>query len=266
MTHTADNFGECLRDWRGKRGLSQLELALAANVSQRHVSFLESGRAGPSRSMVISLSEAMSVPLSQRNQLLNVAGFAPHYPETPLEDGKLGGVRSVLKLMLERHMPYPAVLIDRYWNMIDANASCQKIFGIDHSQGPMNILQLMASQPQITEMFENWPEVAHHFLVRLQTEYTASGRDPKLAKLIDELRSSPVFQHPAPEGGVTEPFIPARIRRGGKVLSLVSAIAQFGTPTDVTVSDLRIEFSLPADDETDKAIHEIIEATTVAVV
>jgi transcriptional regulator with XRE-family HTH domain len=257
-TPTQTTFGDCLRDWRGRRGMSQLQLALAANVSQRHVSFLESGRAQPSRPMVLGLADAMSVPLAERNNMLNAAGFAPQYRQSSLDDTALQDVRAALDLMLERHMPYPAVLIDRYWNLLDSNASCEMIFGLSAGPAPINILKMISDHPELTERFANWPEVAHHLLMRLQTELNASGGDPKLAELIEGLKEAPVFQ--AANHGIcaSHPFIPTRIRFGDKVLSLVSAIAHFGTATDITVSDLRIEFSLPADAETDLAIRQLI--------
>ncbi len=254
-THTT--FGDCLRDWRGRRGMSQLQLALSANVSQRHVSFLESGRAQPSRPMVLGLADAMSVPLAERNILLNAAGFAPQYRQTSLDDSALQDVRAALDLMLERHMPYPAVLIDRYWNLLDANASCETIFGMSAGPAPINILKMIADHPQLTEKFVNWPEVAHHFLMRLQTEFNASGGDAKLAELIEGLKATPAFEAAGQHTSASHPFIPTKIKFGDKVLSLVSAVAHFGTATDITVSDLRIEFSLPADAETDAAIKQL---------
>ena len=161
--------------------------------------------------------------------------------------------------MLDRHMPYPAVLIYRYWNLLDSNASCEAIFGLSAGPAPINILKMISDHPELTESFGNWPEVAHHLLTRLQTELNASGGDdPKLAELMDGLKAAPVFQ--AANHGIcaSHPFIPTKIRFGDKVLSLVSAIAHFGTATDITVSDLRIEFSLPANAETDLAIRQLI--------
>lgn len=255
-------FADSLRHWRSRRGMSQLDLALAANVSQRHVSFLETGRAQPSRPMVIGLAEAMSVPLAGRNAMLGAAGFSPHYRQSPLDDAALREVRTALDLLLSRHMPYPAVLIDRYWNLIDGNKACAAVFGL-HPQSasePINLPRMIAANPALTDRFENWPEVAHHLLARLRTEHAASGGDPALAELIDVLKASPVFGPAFTEPPAIHPFIPTRLRHEGRVLSFFSVISHFGTATDITVSDLRLEFSMPADRETDRAMQEMFPA------
>lgn len=208
--------------------------------------------------MVIGLAEAMSVPLADRNAMLAAAGFSSQYRQTPINDAAMGNVRAALDLILKRHMPYPALLIDRYWNILDANAGCAAVFGLQ--PGPRNFLTTIAEHPGLTEKFENWSEIAHHIMVRLQTELTLSGGDEKLADLMRALKESPAFQNLNPPPSAPHPFVATRVRCGDVVLSLLSTIAYFGTATDITVSDLRIELFLPADIETDRAIHDIVSS------
>lgn len=244
-------FGEHLRSWRQRRGLSQLQLSLIAGVSQRHISFLESGRAQPSRNMIVGLADALTVPLSERNALLQAAGFAALYRQSALDDQALAQVWAALNRMMEGHMPFPAVLIDRYWNLIDANAAAAVVFGLPNDGTVRNVLQLMAAMPAFQEKFENWPEVAHHFLSRLQAEYAASGEDPVLGDLLTSLHESPAFADADRIDSQLHPMSVARIRCNGVILDLFSTIAHFGTPTDITVSDLRIELFFPANAETE---------------
>ena len=174
------NFGEQLKEWRALRRVSQLALALEANVSARHISFLESGRASPSRQMVQQLARTLDVPLRGRNSLLQAAGFAAAYPETPLDDAALEPIRAAIGWMLDKHMPYPAMVFDRYWNLRGSNPVAATLFGLPDSKEPVNILEMIVGNPAATERFENWPEIVRHMAARLKLEVEASGGDPKL--------------------------------------------------------------------------------------
>lgn len=257
------SFGDHLRDWRARRRLSQLDLALEANVSARHVSFLETGRARPSREMVLQLATTLDLPLRERNSLLQAAGFVAAYPERPLDHESLKPIRAALTRMLAQHMPFPAMLLDKYWTVLDANPMAAALFNLgpalaSGSDGgaPVNVLEMIAAHPEITAQFENWPEVAQHLMARLRLEAAASGGDPKLQDLIDGLAEDPAFALPAPaqEIGAQEagqPFLCSRIRMGDQVIALFSTIAQFGTAQDITVHDLRLELFFPADETTE---------------
>lgn len=245
------SFGDHLRDWRGRRRMSQLDLALEADVSQRHIAFLEAGRAKASRQMVLRLAETLDVPLRERNALLHAAGFAPAYLETALDEAGLAQIRAAIDRLLAQHMPFPAMLFDRYWTLLDANPAAQALFGVSVAEGPINIVKLMAETPEVKAAFENWPEIAHHMMTRLKLELDMSGGDTKIAELIEMLRADPVFELPVPAHDSGEPLVYTRMRIGGQVISLFSTIAQFGTPRDITLGDLRIELFFPGDAQTE---------------
>lgn len=245
------SFGDHLRDWRGRRRMSQLDLALEAEVSQRHIAFLESGRAKASREMVLRLAQTLEVPLRERNALLHAAGFAPAYAESSLDEAGMAQIRAAIDRMLAQHMPFPAMLFDRYWTLLDANPAARALFGLSAEDGPVNVVKLMIETPEIKAAFENWPEVAHHMMTRLKLELDMSGGDSKLAKLIEMLRADPVFELPAPADLSGEPLLYTRMRAGEQLLSLFSTIVQFGTPRDITLGDLRIELFFPGDAETE---------------
>jgi len=261
---TQPSFGAYLREWRGRRRMSQLHLALEADVSQRHVSFLESGRARPSREMTLHLAETLDMPLRDRNALLRAAGFAEAFTESPLDDARLKPMRSALSRMLRQHMPMPAMLFDRLLNLLDANPTAQALFGVPGADGmpdgpPVNLLKLAVGNPAITEQFENWPEIAHYMMARLKLEAASAGGDPDLLAMIDHLAMAPAFDEPPPpmDSGA---MVCSRLRRGEQTLSLFSTIAQFGTARDVTVRDLRIELFFPGDEETERAIEAMAES------
>ena len=253
----AHSFGDHLRGWRSVRRFSQLDLALEADVSQRHISFLESGRARPSRDMVLRLADRLELPLRDRNGLLQAAGFAAAYPETPLDDVSLTPIRAALERMLAQHMPLPAVLFDRYWNLIDANPTAAAMFGVTPGADPINIVGLVAGNPELTSQFENWPEIAHHMMERLKLEAAASGGDTRLDEVIAVLGADPVFRDPPPEGIGDDPLIYLRLKVGDDVIGLFSCIAQFGTARNITVNDLRLELFFPEDDASEQALRAL---------
>jgi transcriptional regulator with XRE-family HTH domain len=249
-----NQVGLLLREWRERRRLSQLDLSLRAEVSTRHLSFVETGRSQPSRTMLLHLADHLDVPLRERNQLLLAGGFAPVYGERGLESEGMAAVRSAIRRLLRAHEPFPAVVVDRHWNRVDANASLALLVGdvADYLlTPPVNVLRLSLHPEGAAPRIVNLGEWRAHVLGRLrrQVEVTA---DPELAALHAELVAYPCDQ-PEPDVEVPGPadvFTPLRIRSEGRELSLFSTVATFGTPLDVTVAELVVESFYPADDRT----------------
>ncbi|GAA1599747.1 helix-turn-helix transcriptional regulator [Kribbella hippodromi] len=243
--------GELLRGWRERRRFSQLELANRVEVSTRHVSFVETGRSRPSREMVLRLAEQLDVPLRDRNQLLLAGGFAPIYSEASLHSPAMLAIRTTLRRLLKAHEPYPALVVDRWWNIVEANAGIG-IFttGVDDSllQAPINALRLTLHPDGLAQRIDNIADVRAAALGALQRQ-VASTADPELQDLYDELCAYAAADRPT-QPGSAEVVIPFKLRHDGKELSLLTTIATFGTPLDVTVSELMIESFYPADDET----------------
>ena len=253
-THGA--FPHLLKRWRRTRRLSQLDLALAAGVSQRHVSFLESGRAQPSRSMILQLSESLDVPLRERNDLLAAGGFAPLFAARPLDDPYMNQVLGAVRMMLDSHLPYPAVAIDRAWNIRMSNAAFERlgeILGADmwaRLGAPRNLMRLFFHPHGIRPLVSNWSAVAPLLWHRAQREADAlAGAD--MQALLDALRPHQDAHTLAPGGEVSlVPVIPLEIGQGKARLSLFTVIATFGTAQDITADELRIESLFPADEAT----------------
>ncbi len=240
-------FGSLLKDWRSARRMSQLELGLAANVSARHISFIETGRARPSRSMVLQLSETLEVPRPYRNTLLNAAGFAAAYQRRDLDADEMVHVRAAMEWTLERHDPFPAIAIDRRWLVVSANTCAGMLLsGIGVGVGD-SMLEAM-TRPQVKDAIDNWPEVARHTITRLRTESAHLGGDPVLDEAADRLAGD-VGPVPADAGSLPA-VVPTCYRANGMVLSLISTIAQFGSAEDIALADLKIELMFPADDMT----------------
>ena len=254
-------FGSALKDWRARRRLSQLDLALAAGVSARHVAFLETGRARPSREMVVALSAAMDVPLRNRNTLLTSAGFAPAYAERKLTDSVLAPVRAALDFMLTRHDPYPGILLDRHWNLVQANRAATLMFApFLASRATANLVELLAANPLTEKLIVDWPAVARDFLARLRLEAAHAGDDPELERLIALLAAEPALAGPVPvRDQSANPFIGSRLRVGDTEIALFSTIAEFGTVEDITVRDLRLELFFPADPASDAVLRAASE-------
>jgi transcriptional regulator with XRE-family HTH domain len=246
--------GDLLRQWRERRRRSQLDLALDAGVSTRHLSFVETGRSRPSRDMLLRLAEALELPLRERNHLLLAGGYAPAYGQAPLDSPAMAGVRAVLRQVLTGHEPYPAVVVDRGWNLVDANASAYLFTGRADPAllaPPVNVLRVSLHPDGMAPMIANLGEWRAHLLGRLRRQIALTA-DPGLAELHEELRGYPCDQ-PEPEVEVPGPgdvAVPLRVRHGGRELSFLSIMATFGTPLDVTVSELAIESFFPADPET----------------
>ncbi|WP_281917004.1 helix-turn-helix domain-containing protein [Nocardia sputorum] len=264
---TPSRAGILLREWRQRRRLSQLDLALAADTSARHLSYLETGRAAPSRAMVLRLCETLEVPLRERNTVLVAAGFAPAYRESGLDDAHLASVRAALDTMLTAHQPYPAVVIDRLWNVVVGNAAMSVLMdGVpEHVRAPRpNVYRLVLHPDGLSARLANLAQVRGLFLERLGRQVGASG-DAELAALYEEVSAYP---HPAGAGGSEaeagappSPFeVPIRIRTPVGELSMFSTMATFGAPADVTLSELAIELFYPLDDFTAAALREAAAA------
>jgi transcriptional regulator with XRE-family HTH domain len=249
--------GEHLREWRQRRRLSQLDLALEAEISTKHLSFVETGRATPSRDMVLHLAERLDVPLRERNLLLLSAGYAPVFSERSLEDPALGAARKAVGLVLAGHEPYPALAIDRYWTLINANKAVAPLLaGVDASllQPPVNVLRLSLHPDGLAPRIVNLHEWRAHLLERLRHQIDVTA-DAILVDLLAELRGLPAPQaragvkpdKAADYAGIAIPF---RLATDAGVLSFFSTTTVFGTPVDVTLSELALESFFPADAET----------------
>ncbi|MCP2278764.1 helix-turn-helix domain-containing protein [Nocardia amikacinitolerans] len=247
-------IGPLLREWRQRRRLSQLDLALAADSSARHVSYLENGRAAPSRAMVLRLCEALDVPLRERNTLLLAAGFAPAYRESHLDDAELTAVRSAVATMLAAHEPYPAVVVDRWWNVVTGNSAMSVLTaGVpEHLLTPRpNVYRLVLHPDGLIARLANPAQVRELFLERLGRQADATG-DERLRALYDEVLSYPAPSDPAADRAApTGPFqVPVRIRTPLGEMAMFSTMATFGAPADVTLSELAIELFYPLDEFT----------------
>ena len=246
--------GELLRRWRGSRRLSQFELALEAGISARHLSFVENGRSAPSRDTILRLVEELDLPLRERNHLLLAAGYAPVYSEAALDSPEMSAVREAVRQLLTGHEPYPAVVVDRSWNLVDANESVALFTeGADSEllAPPANVLRISLHPEGMAPRIANLGEWRAHLLGRLRRQVALTA-DPDLARLLNELRAYPCNQ-PEPEVDVPGPgdiVVPLRIRYDGRELVFFSTVATFGTPLDVTVAELAIESFFPADPET----------------
>ena len=262
MVNTAPSVGELIREWRVRRRLSQLDLAGEAEISQRHLSFLESGRAAPSHEMVIRLSERLDIPLRQRNRLLLAAGFAPGYGESRLDDASFAPAMEAVRMVLEGHEPCPAAAVDRHWNLVAANRSIGPLVAgvADPSllEPPVNVLRLSLHPGGIAPRIVNLAEWRAHLLERLRRQNEIFA-DPALEELERELRSYPCgVTHSRPVHNVgTAIAHMLRLRVGDATLSLISTITVFGTPLDVTLSELAIESFFPADEPTRMALERL---------
>jgi transcriptional regulator with XRE-family HTH domain len=248
----APAVGSLLREWRERRRLSQLSLALDAGVSTRHLSFVETGRARPSRDMVLTLAEELKVPLRARNALLLSAGYAPAFAERRLDDPALDGARRAVDLILAGHEPYPALAVDRGWTMVAANRAVAPLLaGVEPSllEGAVNVLRLSLHPAGLAPRIVNLAEWRAHLLERLRTQIEATA-DPQLVALDAELRGYPGEAAVESDNGFGGVAVPLRIRTAGGVLSFISTTTVFGTPRDVTLSELALETFFPADAET----------------
>jgi transcriptional regulator with XRE-family HTH domain len=256
--------GEFLREWRQRRRMTQLDLALEAEISAKHLSFLETGRAQPSREMVLNLAERLEMPLRERNELLVAAGFAPVYRERALSDPSLAKAKEAVELVLKGHEPFPAVAVDRHWNLVSAN----KPIGILIAgaapailKPPVNVLRLSLHPDGIASQIVNFHEWRAHLLARLKRQVDLSG-DAKLAELLREISAYPKPSRsvvPIREGNADDVVVRLVLDTPAGRLSLFSTMTIFGSPVDVTLSELAIESFFPADSETAAILRKISE-------
>lgn len=263
------SVGALLQSYRKARQLSQLALATEAGVSSRHLCFVETGRARPSREMVLLLSDTLDVPLRERNTLLLAAGFAPEFVESPLEGPLLTVVRCALDAMLLQHEPFPAVVMNRHWDILITNRAAASLFAF-LLEGQLlresnNVLRLMFHPDGLKPFVSNWSEVAEALLHRVRREAVAGIKDDATAKLLRELLGYPGI--PASLGRTagnrlptTVPIIPVRFHREGREYNFFSTVTTLGTPVDVTAQELRIECFFPADDETGRRARSELSA------
>jgi len=256
--------GNLLRKWRERRRLSQLDLACEAEISTRHLSFLETGRSLPSREMVLRLAEYLDVPLRERNALLVAAGYAPAFPERPLDDPALQSARKAVDLVLAGHEPYPALAIDRHWTLIASNNAVPPLLaGVDPSllRPPVNALRLSLHPAGLAPRIANLVEWRSHLLARLRRQIEVTA-DPVLEELLNELCGYPMS---GDAGTATPPtgeeyagvIVPFRLVTEQGILSFISATTIFGTPVDITLSELAIESFFPADATTATILRSI---------
>ena len=256
MTTTPDGAGPLLRRWRQRRRLSQLDLSIAAEVSTRHLSFLETGRATPSRDMVLHLADHLDVPLRERNALLLAAGYAPVYRESGLDGPDMAPTMAALRGVLAGHEPYPALLVDRRWNLVDANdAATALTAGVapELLDPPANVLRASLHPDGLAPRIANLPEWRAHLLHRLRRE--ADLLDfPELEELYTELSGPPYGGGGSVRNGPPEVAVHLRLRHGDGELAFLSLVSTFGTPADVTLDELVLETFLPADAATTRAL------------
>ncbi len=248
------SFAETLRAWRRARGVSQLDLALTTGVSARHLSFLETGRARPSRDMAAALADALVLPRAARNALLTSAGFAPLYPTTPLQAAALEPFRAILDAMIDKHDPNPAFVCDRHWNVLRHNKTGAMILApLSDGESPLNMARLMAD-PRAAALIENYGEVLVEFIARVRLETLESGPDAVQAAHLAHLECA-LRAHGAPKAAnPRRPIVPIRLKTPLGPLQFLTAVAQFGTSEDVTVRDLRLELFFPMDETTKAAM------------
>jgi len=260
---TVRSVGDLLRRWRQQRRYSQLALAYDADISPKHLSFVESGRARPSRDMVLRLAERLEVPLRERNALLLAAGFAPAFKEQTLQDPDLASVRRAVDLVLAGHEPYPALAVDRHWMLVAANKGLAPLLtgaSPELLAAPVNVLRLALHPKGLAPRIANLAEWRMHLLARLrqQVEHRA---DPVLSELLAELRGYPGASalplHGTDEDPASHMIVPLRLKTADGELSFISTTLVFGTPLDVTSSELAIESFFPGDEATARALRGV---------
>ena len=249
MTST---FGNILRDWRKQRRMSQLDLGLDANVSARHISFIEQGRSKPSREMVLNLTQCLQMPKAQTNQAFLAAGFAPIFQQHANNNTDLGQIHSAISIMLENHMPYPAIVMDNHWNILNANKCAQMLLTQTGFAGHKNLVEALIGDTPMQSSIENWHEAMALILQRLKLEQFHHGQDDFLTDLTNRFEEHlDMHSDTPPQIDFTQAVIPTRFRVGKTTVSVFSTLAQFGSVFDITLADLKIELMFPADEITE---------------
>lgn len=260
--HPRRSFGDHLRYWRQRKRLSQLDLAEEAGISTRHLSFVETGRAGPSREMVLRLTERLEIPLRERNTILVAAGYAPMYRERPLDDPEMASARAAVRLILDSHEPWPALAMDRHWNMVAANRMVPLLLaGVDPDllKPPLNVLHLSLHPEGLAPRIINLNQWRRHLFERLRQQIHVTG-DAALVTLLAELQAYPgqsgpeaadlAGEHP----GVLMPF---KYQTDHGVLTLISTVTVFGSPVDITLQEMALETFFPGDAFTREALQQL---------
>lgn len=258
--------GDLIRHWRQHRRMSQLDLACEADISTRHLSCLETGRAQPSREMLLHLAERLEVPLRERNALLLAGGYAPMFKERPLDDPSLAAARQAVELVLRGHEPYPALAVDRHWTLVAMNRACAPFMqGVSPAllAPPVNVLRLALHPQGVAPRIANLAEWRDHLIARLHQAAGASG-DPQLHALMRELCEYPVPEGGAHSGEYGGVVVPLKLNTPEGTLSLFSTITVFGTPVDITLAELAIETFFPADEATAQALRRLGDGQPVA--
>jgi transcriptional regulator with XRE-family HTH domain len=258
--------GIILRTWREARGKSQLDLALDTGVSQRHISFIESGRSTPSRHKLMEIADGLDIPLRERNALLLAAGYAPIYAESALDSPEMESIAKALRQVLRQHEPFPAVVMDRYWNVVMANEAAPAFFGrfidIEARPRPRNLLHLMFDPAGMRPFIADWDAVSQSLLARVQRESVGRRLDEETKNLIAALRAyaddsgKATTKIVAPSASL--PMIPIGFAKDGVVLRYFSMITTVGTPQAIAAQELRIECMYPADDASDRRHRDLM--------
>lgn len=262
----ATSAGALLRQWRDIRGKTQLDLSFDAGVSQKHISFVESGRSVPSRQMLLDLAQALDVPLRERNELLLAAGYAPSYSDPALEAPAMTSISRALDRMLRQHEPFPAIVMDRHWNVVMTNEAAPRLFNcfIDMSKrpSPRNLLHLMFDPDGMRPFIANWAQTARGLLARVHREAVGHVVDLRTKALLDELSRYPGVKPEwrAPSASDAMPTIPLSFAKDGVTFDYFSLITTVGTPQTVTAEELRLECMFPANDATEAAHEEFLRA------
>lgn len=260
---TQPKFPDLLRNWRKSRKISQGNLALEAGVSQRHLSFLESGRSAPSRQMVLTLASSLSLPLREQNALLNAAGFANMYSHKSLDAEELAQAKHALEIILKHHEPYPAVVIDRNWNLLLMNEANSKVFG--HFIDPVsiwqeiggtapNIIRLVLHPGGLRNFLVDWHELALYFIANLEAELSNNPYNSEARQLLDEIKAYPDMPNNLNHAEPPKPYLELTATKGDITMSFFTVVSTFGTPQDVTLQELRIETFFPSDSATEEIL------------
>jgi transcriptional regulator with XRE-family HTH domain len=255
---TVPQLGEMLRYWRHERGKSQLDLSLDTGISQRHLSFVESGRSNPSRDFLSTVSDALNIPLRERNVLLLASGYAPLYGEQSMDAEQMTIVTRAIERMLQQHEPHPALVLDRYWNVIRTNQAAPRFFrsfiDLEARPKPRNLLDLMFDPAGMRPFVEEWEKVAAGLLQRVRREAVGQVVDARLVVLLERLRRYPGVAGLKPPLAPQSPVLPITFRRGNERFSYFSLITTVGTPQCITAQELRVECMFPIHGKEDKPV------------
>lgn len=269
LLSSANPLGQLLQRWRHERGQSQLSLALDAGISPRHLSFIETGRTQPSRDMVLRLAETLGVPFRERNHLLTAAGFAHAYRETGLTAPEITHARRAIELILEHQEPFPAVVMDRHWNLVTTNKAAARFFGLllagSSPPGPPNVIRLMFHPDGLRPWVANWPSVAKSLLQRVRREAVGGVSDDATEKLLQEILAYPDVPDRWSDmtmGASPGPLLAIEFRKADLALDFFSTVTTLGTPQDITLQEIRIECFFPANESTARSARGLAQRDT----